>query len=268
MRPAPGFSGARLALAAPRLSLLAGFGAASGAARADQLAGRTDRPLANLTANPVVALPAALQVRTETRPPASIAYGHDPLGRLASRRVGGNGSETNVYDAIHRLVGHTSDLGAFTLLYNGDSGQVASRASPKINTTWLAIPSPCNMYPVDVFPTKPGRGSRPFRRSLGEGGSGGGRASKCSECPQFRKHGGDFGAQTQAEYEQQAKDFLNGDLNSDTLEKVRPNNDVVRYNPKTNEFGVKTSSGTIRTYFSPDPAIHGFPTNLDYFNAQ
>jgi hypothetical protein len=203
MRPAPGFCGARLALAAPRLSLLAGFGAAPGAARADHLAGRTDRPLANLTANPVVALPGALQVRTETRPPASIAYGPDPLGRLASRRVGGNGPETNVYDAIHRLAGHTSDLGAFTLLYNGDSGQIASRASPKINTTWgyelgyddrrpasidttwPATPSPCNMYPVDVFPTKPGRGPRPFRRSLGEGGSGGARASKSSECPQF-----------------------------------------------------------------------------------
>jgi hypothetical protein len=26
--------------------------------------------------------------------------------------------------------------------------------------------------------------------------------------------------------------------------------------------------GTIKTYYKPDPAIHGYATNLDYFNAQ
>jgi filamentous hemagglutinin len=52
------------------------------------------------------------------------------------------------------------------------------------------------------------------------------------------------------------------------LEKVRANGDIVRYNPATEEFGIVKSDGTIRTYYKPDPANHGFPTNLDYFNAQ
>jgi hypothetical protein len=28
------------------------------------------------------------------------------------------------------------------------------------------------------------------------------------------------------------------------------------------------ASGAPRTFFKPDPAVHGYPTNLDYFNAQ
>jgi hypothetical protein len=52
------------------------------------------------------------------------------------------------------------------------------------------------------------------------------------------------------------------------LETIRPNGDVVRYDPTTDEFGVVNADGTIRTYYKPDPAVHGYPTNLDYFNAQ
>jgi pyocin large subunit-like protein len=52
------------------------------------------------------------------------------------------------------------------------------------------------------------------------------------------------------------------------LEKTRTNGDIVRFNPVTNEFGVARADGVIRTYFKPDPAVHGFPTNLDYFKAQ
>ena len=51
------------------------------------------------------------------------------------------------------------------------------------------------------------------------------------------------------------------------LEKVRPNGDIVRYNPAINEFGVVSSKGDIRTYYKPDPAVHGKGANLDYFNA-
>ncbi|ASV88650.1 putative large secreted domain protein (plasmid) [Ochrobactrum quorumnocens] len=42
----------------------------------------------------------------------------------------------------------------------------------------------------------------------------------------------------------------------------------MRYNPVTEEFGVVSSSGDIRTYYRPDPTVHGWPTNLDYFNDQ
>jgi RHS repeat-associated protein len=82
----------------------------------------------------------------------------------------------------------------------------------------------------------------------------------------FEDHGSDFGATTAAEYAQQADTFLNGPLESGALEKIRPNGDIVRYNPASEEFGVATADGTIRTYFKPDPAIHGLPSNLDYFN--
>jgi filamentous hemagglutinin len=84
----------------------------------------------------------------------------------------------------------------------------------------------------------------------------------------FNRHGGDFGARTAAEYEARANTFLNGPRGPGVLEKTRPNGDVVRYNPATDEFGVVKPDGTIRTYYKPDPARHGRPTNLDYFNAQ
>ncbi|HEY3940443.1 MAG TPA: hypothetical protein VGL97_23650 [Bryobacteraceae bacterium] len=84
----------------------------------------------------------------------------------------------------------------------------------------------------------------------------------------FEDHGGDFGARTEAEYQQQASDFLTRIKPQGVLEKIRPNGDIVRYNPATEEFGVLSKSGAVRTYYKPDPAIHGYPTNLDYFNAQ
>jgi len=84
----------------------------------------------------------------------------------------------------------------------------------------------------------------------------------------FKRHGSDFGAKSPAEYEQQASAFLTGPLPTGAFEKTRPNGDLVRYNPATEEFGVLSKDGVIRTYFKPDPAIHGYPTNLDYYNAQ
>ena len=83
----------------------------------------------------------------------------------------------------------------------------------------------------------------------------------------FDRHGADFGARTPAEYEAQAQAFLTGQKPAEVLEKVRPNGDIVRYNPTTDEFGVASPS-TIRTYYKPDPAVHGKPTNLDYFMTQ
>src|SRR5262249_54413329 len=65
----------------------------------------------------------------------------------------------------------------------------------------------------------------------------------------FARHGGDFGAKTATEYEQQAARFLNGPLQKGVLQTVRPNGDIVRFNPATNEFGVAASNGIIRTYF-------------------
>ena len=40
------------------------------------------------------------------------------------------------------------------------------------------------------------------------------------------------------------------------------------FDPTTDTFGVMDANGAPRTMFKPDPAVHGYPTNLDYFNAQ
>ena len=53
-----------------------------------------------------------------------------------------------------------------------------------------------------------------------------------------------------------------------TLTKVRKNGDTVFYNPQSNIFAVKNADGTPRTMFKPNPADHGYKTNLEYFNAQ
>jgi hypothetical protein len=84
----------------------------------------------------------------------------------------------------------------------------------------------------------------------------------------FNRHGADFGATSSAQYQRMADDFLTGPRNSSTLEITRTNGDVVRYDPTTDAFGVVSSNGSIRTYYVPDPNVHGYPTNLDYFNAQ
>lgn len=111
----------------------------------------------------------------------------------------------------------------------------------------------------------------------GGGGGGGGRrkkgrgarfANSAKLQDHFSRHGADFASPTAADYETAADDFLTGSREPGTLEKLRPNGDIVRYNPATGEFGIVNSSGEIRTYFKPDPAVHGYPTNLDYFNAQ
>ena len=50
--------------------------------------------------------------------------------------------------------------------------------------------------------------------------------------------------------------------------RTRANGDIVRYDPRTNTFGAMDASGAPRTFFKPDPSVHGYQTNLDYFNAQ
>ncbi len=83
----------------------------------------------------------------------------------------------------------------------------------------------------------------------------------------YQDHGRDFGAKNAVDYVRQARQFLLSPPPG-TLTRTRANKDIVRYNPLTNTFGVLAPSGVPRTFFKPDPAVHGFPTNLDYFNAQ
>ena len=87
----------------------------------------------------------ALRLAQEQSPLASsaIGYGYDALGRLVSRNVAGAGPESFGYDAIGRLTSHNSDLGAFTLSYLGQTGQIASRTlgGSTLVTNWGYLPN-------------------------------------------------------------------------------------------------------------------------------
>ena len=61
------------------------------------------------------------------------------------------------------------------------------------------------------------------------------------------------------------------------LQCERPQGDLVRYDPSTDEFGVLGADGYIRTYFVAVPCAsmpsgtrdcHNEPTNLDYFRQE
>jgi len=81
----------------------------------------------------------------------------------------------------------------------------------------------------------------------------------------YARHGGDFGATNEMEYEEQADIFLGAPKSITSLESIRGNGDRVRYDPATEEFGVLAKNGRIKSYFRPDPAVHGLKTNLHYF---
>jgi len=87
----------------------------------------------------------ALQVQQEATPLASgtISYTYDGLGRVSSRTVQGSGAQSFAYDAIGRQIGDTNELGAFTLAYLGQTGQITSRAlaSSNLATTWTYLPN-------------------------------------------------------------------------------------------------------------------------------
>ena len=100
------------------------------------------------------------------------------------------------------------------------------------------------------------------------GGAPGGFADPVKLLDHYSRHGADFGATSAAQYEQMADLFLNGPRGTGVLQKFRANGDRVRYHPVTEAFGVVKPDGTIRTYYKPAPAVHGYPTNLDYFHAQ
>ena len=83
----------------------------------------------------------------------------------------------------------------------------------------------------------------------------------------FNDHGGDFSAENAVDYIRKAREFLHNPP-AGVLTKIRDTGDVVRFDPVTETFGVMDKHGVPRTFYVPDPAEHGFPTNLDYFNAQ
>jgi hypothetical protein len=65
----------------------------------------------------------------------------------------------------------------------------------------------------------------------------------------FNDHAAEFGYKTPEAYREGARSLTKGGPGIDTF--VRPNGDTLFYNRSTNEFGVLTRDGVIRTYFRP-----------------
>lgn len=65
----------------------------------------------------------------------------------------------------------------------------------------------------------------------------------------FEKHGAEFGYKNSVEYLRGAQRLLQGGPGVETF--VRKNGDTLFYRGATNEFGVRTPDGIIRTYFKP-----------------
>ena len=82
----------------------------------------------------------------------------------------------------------------------------------------------------------------------------------------FTKHGARLGIADETTYLARAANFLGSPTSPTAHEFRRPwNDDIVRYDSTTEEFGVLGKDGYIKTYFKPDPATHGFQTNGEYF---
>jgi len=71
----------------------------------------------------------------------------------------------------------------------------------------------------------------------------------------FIKHGSRLGIADENAYAERADDFLGRSREPGVYEFRRPwNNDLVRYDPATEEFGVLSEDGYIKTYYKPEPA--------------
>ena len=92
-------------------------------------------------------------------------------------------------------------------------------------------------------------------------------ANSAERADHFHKHGADFGAKNARDYEAKADAFPLGSKSSTVLDYTRSQGDLVRFDPATDEFGVLSASGEVRTYFRPVPGVtHKRSTNLEYFN--
>ena len=79
----------------------------------------------------------------------------------------------------------------------------------------------------------------------------------------FGDHGADFCVKNAADYVKQARNFLHNPPPG-TLTKIRQSNgDIIRYNPKSNTFGIMDAKGAPRTFYKPAPRS---PTNLNGYD--
>ncbi|MGH3624105.1 MAG: hypothetical protein ACRDQ5_20315 [Sciscionella sp.] len=72
-----------------------------------------------------------------------------------------------------------------------------------------------------------------------------------SAAKHYSKHGSDFGATSQQEYTQGARDFLRSAEENNSPARVDADGRIRVYDPQTNTFGVYDSDGTIVSYYKP-----------------
>ena len=74
----------------------------------------------------------------------------------------------------------------------------------------------------------------------------------------------EIAAPDETTYEVLADQFLGAARKPSTLECKRAGGDTIRFDCKSDEYGIQDANGFIRTYFRPDPSRHGLPTNFHY----
>jgi hypothetical protein len=147
----------------------------------------------------------------------------------------------------------------------------------EVNETERVSNAPERPFSVAIDRHMPGSKDPTRSKVIGGGGGGGGvgfggggtRRSPFSPRPllwtkgkpgnsaqnlieHFRKHRSDFPEiQNALQYRKRTLDFLNNPPPG-TQTKIRQNGDILRYDPKTNTFGVMRSDGTPRTMFKPE----------------
>ena len=84
----------------------------------------------------------------------------------------------------------------------------------------------------------------------------------------WKNHGQEFpNLQNSNQYVEATRKFIHNSPPG-TLTKIRPNGDVVFYHPTSNTFAIKNQQGLPRTMYKPDPLIHNYKNNLEYFYGQ
>ena len=84
----------------------------------------------------------------------------------------------------------------------------------------------------------------------------------------FARHGADFGARSADDYARMASEFFQRAQRSGLPTKVDGRGTIRVYDPKTNTFGSYNATGTSKTFYKPNPAQHGYPSNQAYWDAQ
>jgi hypothetical protein len=83
----------------------------------------------------------------------------------------------------------------------------------------------------------------------------------------FARHGQEFGTASADEYERLAEAFMRGPLRDGALECSRANGDLVRFDPRTDEFGVIATAGHIMTFMIVRPLLSSWQTSMQYFRS-